>query len=80
MPAIPMTLGDPAIWTASQFSLDVLLQPGESVTTSRVFRLPADASGLGLITGQGGPGCFPACFIIGDNASLFNKRTFVRPQ
>jgi hypothetical protein len=60
--------------------LDVLLQPGESVTTSRVFKLPADAGDLGLITGHGGPGCFPGCFIIGADASLFHKRTFVRLQ
>jgi hypothetical protein len=58
--------------------LDVLLQPGESIATSRLFKLPADAGGLGLITGHGGPGCFPGCFIIGDNASFFHKRAFVR--
>jgi hypothetical protein len=58
--------------------LDVLLHPGESITTARLFKLPADAAGLGLVTGHGGPDCFPGCFIIGDNASLFHKRTFVR--
>jgi hypothetical protein len=63
---------------ASAVPLDVLLQAGDSVTTSRVFKLPAAAGGLGLITGHGGPGCFPGCFIIGDDASLFHKRTFVR--
>jgi hypothetical protein len=57
--------------------LDVLLQPGETVTTSRRFEVPADARGLGLITGHGGPCCFPD-FIIGDEASLFHKRTFIR--
>jgi hypothetical protein len=62
----------------SAVPLDVMLQPGESVTTSRVFKVPADARELGLITGHGGPGCFPGCFIIGDNASLFHKRTLVR--
>jgi hypothetical protein len=62
----------------SAVPLDVLLQPGESVTTSRLFKLPADAAGLGLITSHGGPACFPGCFIIGDSASLFHKRTFVR--
>src|SRR5579859_2305078 len=60
--------------------LDVLLQPGESITTSRVFKVPADSGGLGLITGHGGPGCFPGCFIIADDSSLFHKRTFVRLQ
>ena len=62
----------------SAVPLDTLLQPGESVTISRVFKLPAAAEGLGLITGHGGPGCFPGCFIIGDDASLFHKRTLVR--
>ncbi len=62
----------------SAVPLDVLLQPGESVTTSRVFKLPAHSTRLGLITGHGGPGCFPGCFIIGDDSSLFHKRTFVR--
>jgi hypothetical protein len=46
----------------------------ESVTTSRVFKPPAHSTGLGLITGHGGPGCF----IIGDDSSLFYKRTFIR--
>jgi hypothetical protein len=55
--------------------LDVLLEPGESVTTSRDFRVPQSARGLGLITGHGGP---ISNFIIGDEASLFHKRTFVR--
>jgi hypothetical protein len=63
---------------SSAAPLDILLQPGESVTTSRVFKLPAHSSGLGLITGHGGPGCFPGCFIIGDDSSLFHKRTLVR--
>jgi hypothetical protein len=64
----------------SPVPLDVLLQPGESVTTSRLFKLPANSGTLGLITGHGGPGCFPGCFIIGDDASLFHKRTFIRLQ
>ena len=65
----------------SAVPLDILLDPGESVTTSRVFKVPADSlAGLGLITGHGGPGCFPGCFIIGSDASLFHKRTFVRLQ
>jgi hypothetical protein len=62
----------------SAVPLDVLLQPGESVATSRVFKVPVDTGEIGLITGHGGPGCFPGCFIIGDDSSLFHKRTFVR--
>jgi len=65
---------------SSAVPLDVQLQAGESVTTARIFKVPADADDLGLITGHGGPGCFPGCFIIGDASSLFHKRTFVRLQ
>jgi hypothetical protein len=57
--------------------LDVLLQPGESVTTTRTFKVPANAGKLGLITGHGGP-FNPGVIIIGDEASLLHKPTFVR--
>ncbi|HEY6339882.1 MAG TPA: hypothetical protein VIY49_00190 [Bryobacteraceae bacterium] len=56
--------------------LDVRLDPGESVTTSRTFRVPADAIGLGLITGHGGPYCWSP--IIGETGCLFHKPTMVR--
>jgi len=59
--------------------LDVLLGPGESVSTSRTFKVRADAGGLGLITGHGGPYDL-GIVIIGDDASLLHKRTFVRLQ
>src|SRR5437016_4777042 len=49
--------------------LDVLLQPGESVSTSRVFKVPAGVGELGLITGHGPSGI--STFIIGDQGSLF---------
>ncbi len=62
---------------ASATPLDVSLGPGESVTTSRVFKVPVDAGELGLITGHGGPCCFPN-LIIGDEASLLHKPTFIR--
>ena len=61
---------------ASAAPLDVRLAAGESVTMSRTFRVPADAGELGLITGHGAWG--PGHFIIGDEASFFHKRTFVR--
>ena len=57
--------------------LDVLLQPGESVLTSRTFKVPVNAGADGLITGHGGACCFPS-LIIGDDSSLFHPRTFVR--
>jgi hypothetical protein len=61
---------------SSATPLDVLLQPGESVTTSRTFKLPANARDLGLITGHG-PSWIGG-LIIGGEASLFHKPTFIR--
>src|SRR6516162_5478974 len=43
----------------SAVPLDILLQPHESVTTSRTFHVCPDVHGLGLITGHGGPYCGP---------------------
>jgi hypothetical protein len=65
------TLPDPAA-----IPLDVLLAPGDAVTTSRLFKVPADAIRLGLITGHGGPYCSSP--IIGEAGCLFNKPTMVR--
>lgn len=48
------------------------LEPGESYTTVRVFDVPRDAQGLGLVVEHG---AFPGCIIIGDSQSLFHKRT-----
>jgi len=63
----------------SAVPLDVLLQPQESVTTSRVFNVPADAHRFGLITGHGGPYCGPmAWLIIGESGCLFGKPTMIR--
>jgi hypothetical protein len=53
-----------------------LLQPGEAVTTSRVFPIPADIGQLGLVVSHGGG--FPVCVIIGDSESLFHKPTVVQ--
>lgn len=61
--------------------LDILLQPRESVTTSRTFHLPADVHGLGLLTGHGGSYCGPMAFlIIGESGCLFKKPTMIRIQ
>ena len=65
----------------SAVPLSVLLHPQESVATSRVFRVPADVQGLGLITGHGGPYCGPMEFlVIGESGCLFNKPTMIRIQ
>jgi hypothetical protein len=66
---------------SSSVPLDVQLQPQESVTTSRVFQVPADVQQLGLITGHGGPYCGPMdILIIGSGGCLFNKPTMIRIQ
>ena len=61
--------------------LDVLLQPGQSVTTSRVFRIPAGAHAVGIITEHGGPYCGPMdILVIGESGCVFNKPTMIRIQ
>jgi hypothetical protein len=62
----------------SSVPLDVLLQPQESVTTSRIFRVPSGVHDLGLITGHGGPYCGPMdILIIGEGGCLFGKPTMI---
>ncbi len=63
----------------STVPFNILLQPGESVTTHRIFRLPADARGVGVVVGREGSalGCFPGCFVITEN-NWFHKPTVVR--
>lgn len=59
--------------------LDVLLRPGESVSTMRVFRVPSDTHNLGLITGHGGPYCGSMnILIIGGAGCLFGKPAMIR--
>jgi hypothetical protein len=55
---------------------DALLQPQESMTTTREFDLPVDAQDPVLVATHGEG--FPGWFIIGDSGSLFHKRTVVR--
>lgn len=65
----------------SAIPMDVLLQPEESVTTSRVFEVPRDVRHLGLVTGHGGAYCGPMdMLIIGGGSCLFKKPTMVRIQ
>jgi len=64
---------------ASVIPLDVLLQPGESVTTSRVFEIPSGVRRLGLVTGHGGPYCGTMdILIIGASGCLFKKPSMIR--
>ncbi len=63
----------------SALPLDLALAPGQSVTTHRVFRLPAEARQVGLVTGHGGPYCGAMDFlIIGSASCLFGRPTMIR--
>jgi len=62
----------------SAVPLDLRLGPGESVTTSRTFSVPAGVAHLGLITGHGGPYCRMSVLIIGSGGCLFHKPAMVR--
>jgi hypothetical protein len=63
----------------SSVPLDVLLQPQESVTASRIFRVPSGVHDLGLITGHGAPYCGPMdILIIGEGGCLFGKPTMIQ--
>jgi len=65
----------------SAVPLDILLQPDESVTTSRTFLVSADVHRLGLVTGHGGSYCGVGAFlIIGESGCLFKKPTMIRIQ
>jgi len=60
---------------ASAVPLNTLLQPQESVIAKRVFELPAVARGAGLVVDHGG--CYPGCFVIGEN-TWFHKPATVK--
>ncbi len=64
----------------SVLPLDARLGPGESVTTSRTFKVPAGVAHLGLITGHGGPYCGWGVLIIGSGGCLLNKPAMIRIQ
>jgi hypothetical protein len=61
--------------------LDVLLPPMASVVTARKFQVPPSTTGLGLVTGHGGPYCGPVnLLVIGGGGCLFKKPTMIRVQ
>jgi hypothetical protein len=61
--------------------LNTLLEPDQSLETSRTFRVPVSVHSLGLITGHGGPYCGPMnLLIIGSAGCLFRKPTMIRIQ
>jgi len=53
---------------------DVLLEPGQTVQTKRVFLVPPDAHNVGLVLSHEGPGWF----IIGDDGNPLHKHAVVR--
>jgi hypothetical protein len=65
----------------SAVPLDVMLHPLQFASTQRVFHVPVDAHGLGLVTGHGGAYCGPMdILVIGSGGCLFRKPTMVRIQ
>jgi hypothetical protein len=62
------------ILAGSEIPLNTLLQPGESVTTSRRFELPRDDRGVGLMVDRSS--ILPFCVIIGE-CGAFHKGTIV---
>lgn len=57
---------------------DTLLHAGESIDAVRHFTVPAGTTMEGLVVAREGGGRFPGCCIIGDESSLFHRRTVVR--
>jgi hypothetical protein len=62
---------------AKAVPFDTQLQAGDTVSATRRFVVPADASIVGLVITRAGGGRFPACCIIADEASLLHRRTLV---
>lgn len=59
--------------------LDTALGPGESLATSRSFRVPPGTGPVGLVTGHGGPYCGAmSVLVIGAGGCLFHKPPMVR--
>jgi hypothetical protein len=73
---LPSPEGQQAYETSfgSSIPLGTRLQPGASFQSVRVFELPSDADGLGLVVDHGG---WPGRFVIGDGGSLLHKPTVI---
>ena len=65
---------------AGAIPFDTLLTPGQAVLVGRRFAVPRQASIVGLVVAREGWGRFPGCCIIGDEGSLFHRRTIVRVE
>jgi hypothetical protein len=62
------------IHDATDIPLNTLLQPGESVTTRRIFDVPAGAHKLGMMVGRSG---LPICLIFSE-CGAFHKGTVIQ--
>ena len=56
---------------------DTLLSPGQTVSVTQRFVVPAPTRIVGLVVAREGGGRFPGCCILGDEGSLFHRRTIV---
>jgi hypothetical protein len=66
---------------SSEVPLDVQLGPGERVSATRTFLVPAEVQNLGLVTGHGGSYCSGMNFlVIGQAGCVFGKPAMVRIQ
>jgi len=61
-----------------QAAFNTLLQPGQSITTTRTFDVPDRPNQLSLVVAHEGLDSFPGRFIIGDDSSLFHKPIILR--
>ncbi len=61
----------------AQPPIGAVLDPGDSITTVRVFDIPANLTEIGLATRQIGA-YDPAIFVIGDDESLFHRPAIFR--
>ncbi len=57
---------------------DTLLTATHTIAVIRRFAVPTEARIVGLVVTRAGAGRFPRCCIIGDEGSLFHRRTIVR--
>jgi hypothetical protein len=63
---------------ADAVPFNVALQPGQTVTANRRFRVLGEKDVLGIVVGREGSNAFPGRFIIGDDGSLFHRPAIVR--
>ena len=57
---------------------NILLQPGQSITTPGTFDVSGASGQLSLVVAHEGITRFPGLFIIGDDSSMFHKPTIMR--